>query len=65
MEDRVIQFNFEKDLAADWMRQLYRSAINQRETLYIDTYFQKYRSGKLGIIEMSEMLRYNHGINIS
>jgi hypothetical protein len=47
------------------MRQLYRSAINQRETLYIDTYFQKYRTGKLGIIEMSEMLRYNHGINIS
>lgn len=27
-------------------------------------YFAKYRAGRLGLIQMSEMLRYNHGINI-
>lgn len=46
------------------MRQLYREAINQRESLKVADYFEKYRNGKLGLIQMSEMLRYNHGINI-
>ena len=46
------------------MRQLYREAINQRESLKVEDYFEKYRNGKLGLIQMSEMLRYNHGINI-
>jgi uncharacterized protein YbgA (DUF1722 family) len=47
------------------MRKIYREAINQRESQKIGTYFEKYQQGKLPLIKMSEMLRYNHGINIS
>jgi hypothetical protein len=46
------------------MRSIYREAINQRESLRIGDYFEKYRQGKLGLMQMAEMLRYNHGINI-
>lgn len=46
------------------MRRIYREAINQRENLKIGGYFEKYQQGRLSLGEMSDLLRYNHGINI-
>jgi hypothetical protein len=34
-----LEFNFEKDLAEEWMRQLYREAINERERQKVGGYF--------------------------
>lgn len=35
------------------MRQLYREAINQREAGKVADYLEKYREGKLGLMQMA------------
>jgi hypothetical protein len=63
IEDREIEFNIEKGLPEDWMRKIYRSTINERESQQIKSHFDKYRNHKgLNILNLANIFKYCHGL---